>query len=570
MTAPSPLIETLVNRARELFSLPRVAMDVLELTKDPKVDARLLKDCIENDPALTSKLLRVVNSSLFGLSGEVSDLNQALALLGVKPLKLLVLGFSLPDGLFTGIAGDLLRRYWQHTLTKAVAAREICQTLWKVSGDEAFLCGLLQDIGQLVLIQDLGKPYVTFLRKMQDEEPDLLRLETRALGFDHTELTSRLLAHWNLPRDLVEAIARPRSADAIDRLPPEKQPVTQILHLAELIAQLVADAHTVVLPELLDAGRRYRGLTPTQLESLIDRLQAKVEQLAEVLTLTLPDDKDYREVLVQAHLLLATIAADAAGDLLRDRAASDQSGSDPLTESDEVRALADAAKSYVALTQETAGDRQVGDAQAGDGQVRRSDAAIQSGEGASVASPAAAEIALDDGQASAGDSAALQPRRAIEDDPVLLGRVTSAVAAARRERQPLSLLLVELDGGDDWVFTLGLERSQHLFGLVESACRNIDHEDAECTEIGDARFALMLPRCERHAAVELGNRLLGVLRSLLEGHGGKVAPTLNAGVASVALPPKNFPPGELIASAGRCLYAARSAGGDSLKSLEIF
>ncbi len=300
MTAPSPLIETLVNRARELFSLPRVAMDVLELTKDPKVDARLLKDCIENDPALTSKLLRVVNSSLFGLSGEVSDLNQALALLGVKPLKLLVLGFSLPDGLFTGIAGDLLRRYWQHTLTKAVAAREICQTLWKVSGDEAFLCGLLQDIGQLVLIQDLGKPYVTFLRKMQDEEPDLLRLETRALGFDHTELTSRLLAHWNLPRDLVEAIARPRSADAIDRLPPEKQPVTQILHLAELIAQLVADAHTVVLPELLDAGRRYRGLTPTQLESLIDRLQAKVEQLAEVLTLTLPDDKDYREVLVQA------------------------------------------------------------------------------------------------------------------------------------------------------------------------------------------------------------------------------------------------------------------------------
>ena len=70
-------------------------MKVLELTDDPRLDTRTLKECIENDPALTGKLLRVVNSSLFGLSREVSDLNQALALLGTKPLKLLVLGFSL-------------------------------------------------------------------------------------------------------------------------------------------------------------------------------------------------------------------------------------------------------------------------------------------------------------------------------------------------------------------------------------------------------------------------------------------------------------------------------------------
>ena len=93
------LLDRFVRRSGELYSLPRVAAQVLELTRDEHLDARALKDCIECDPALTGKILRVVNSSLFGLAGEVRDLNQALALLGTKPLKLLVLGFSLPDGL---------------------------------------------------------------------------------------------------------------------------------------------------------------------------------------------------------------------------------------------------------------------------------------------------------------------------------------------------------------------------------------------------------------------------------------------------------------------------------------
>jgi HD-like signal output (HDOD) protein len=61
------------------------------------------------------------------------------------------------------MAGDILRRYWRRTLTKAVAAREISETLWKLPGDEAFLAGLLQDVGILVLLQEYGEPYVRLL-----------------------------------------------------------------------------------------------------------------------------------------------------------------------------------------------------------------------------------------------------------------------------------------------------------------------------------------------------------------------------------------------------------------------
>ena len=90
-------IDQIVDRAGALFTLPAVAVEVLRLTQSPRVDVLALKACIERDPALTVKILRVVNSSLFGLPREVSDLNQALALLGIKPLKLLALGFSLPE-----------------------------------------------------------------------------------------------------------------------------------------------------------------------------------------------------------------------------------------------------------------------------------------------------------------------------------------------------------------------------------------------------------------------------------------------------------------------------------------
>ena len=121
MSEANSTLDQLAAKACRLYSLPAVAMKVLELTENPQVDTRALKQCIETDPALTGKVLRVVNSSLYGLSREVSDLNQALALLGTKPLKLLVLGFSLPPGLFEDLAGDMLLNYWRHTLVKAVA-----------------------------------------------------------------------------------------------------------------------------------------------------------------------------------------------------------------------------------------------------------------------------------------------------------------------------------------------------------------------------------------------------------------------------------------------------------------
>src|SRR5262245_61242304 len=141
------LVQQFCERTGQLYSLRAAAAEVLRLTSEPRIDPRQLKACLESDPALAARILRVVNSSLFGPSRQITDLNQALTLLGIRPLKMLVLGFSLPKELFAGLEAEVLARYWRLALVKAVAARELAEGLWRLPGDEPFLAGLVQDIG---------------------------------------------------------------------------------------------------------------------------------------------------------------------------------------------------------------------------------------------------------------------------------------------------------------------------------------------------------------------------------------------------------------------------------------
>src|SRR5204862_2819180 len=122
MSEVTSQLEEIASRAITLYSRPTVAMELVRLAEEPRVDARALKECVAQDPALTCKVLRVVNSSLYGLNRPVVDLNQAIGLIGIKPLKLLVLGFTLPDALFAEVAARELQWYGTSTLTRAVAA----------------------------------------------------------------------------------------------------------------------------------------------------------------------------------------------------------------------------------------------------------------------------------------------------------------------------------------------------------------------------------------------------------------------------------------------------------------
>jgi diguanylate cyclase (GGDEF)-like protein len=554
-------LDRIVAKAGTLYTLPAVALEVLKLTSQQQVDVDRLRECIERDPALVSRILRVVNSSLFALRSEVSNLNQALALLGTKPLKLLVLGFSLPDNLFVGMAGDILRRYWRRTLTKAVAAREISEAFFRLPGDDAFLAGLLQDVGILVLLQEFGEPYVQFLDVAFSKGNDVGALSTRSFGFDHAELTAQLLERWGLPHTLVEAIRAGRPPATIADLPSTARCLPQILHLAELLAGLLTENRRDMLSDLLQAADRYHALRPNQLSELVGKLQEKVEQLADVLNLDLPSGSDYTKVMLEAHARLSEVAADAAGDLLR-------AGERPSEQNESEAVLAEVQSIGVAVHRAARPARQsaatiVPPAAA----LRRELWGTGQTEQTKPAAPA--HIPLLAGDAPRPHGSAMP---AGEIDPAFLSEVSAIASSCRQARSALSLLLISIDHFDEAVVARGVDGAERMVKFLGEACRAAAPQGSICHRTCDDQFALLLAGADRQDAVGIGQQLLAAMRRFAVPKPGEVRPsaTVSLGIAAITMPTRSFAPADLVDSAERCLHAARLFGGNALKSIEIY
>jgi HD-like signal output (HDOD) protein len=538
MSEVTSQLEEIASRALTLYSRPTVAMEVVRLAEEPRVDARALKECVAKDPALTCKVLRVVNSSLYGLNRPVADLNQAISLIGIKPLKLLVLGFNLPDALFAEVAARELQWYWTNTLTRAVAARLLCEQMWNQSGDEAFIAGLLQDIGILVLLRELGEPYAKFLTGVIDEKCHLASLEQDTLGFDHIQLSAALLSRWQLPTRMVEAIAAPKKIARLGRMSPPEGDLPQMLHLAEMLMQLVGQRRLCVLPDLLEAGKLYRGMTKSKLASLVEGLQTQVDQLAEVLSLELSEERDYVQMLVDAQRQMATLGEQIAGDSAA--AKEDEVYNQLLAHTNE---LSDAMRQFL-----LGGERPAKDDTRWAGQhAAHNEAPGPRGGNA----------------AQMGDS---------NSAAAMVQKLIGAATRCRERRQELSLLLAEPNVSHDPSDPRAQFDGEEVRRALYHACAALDSKNVSLITLTDKRTAAILSNCERRGALSIANQAIAELGcSSIHGSRGNdgLATTLSIGVATMSVVPRNFDPQRLIESAARCLSAARACGISTVKSIEV-
>lgn len=536
-------IQQIVARAGALYSLPAVAVEVLRLTESPRVDVQALKQCIERDPALTVKILRVVNSSLFGLPREVSDLNQALALLGIKPLKLLALGFSLPESLFLSVARDQLDWYWKTSLVRAVAAREISEQLFQKPGDDAFLAGLLLDIGVLVLLGELRQPYAAVLSEAIASQADLAVLEQESLGFDHRQLTAGLLQHWNLPPLLTAAIGATHDTRYWAHNKADHAHLVRVLHLGELFAQLIGQRRLSVLPDLLDAGDAYCQLDKSRLHDLIATLEPKVRQLANVLSLQIAGGEDYTQIIVQAHAKMSQVAESVAAPL--SRGIANDAASPIEQQSHEAQALILAKQLRASFELFYRGGL------SGEVDV---DQALPRVPNSNSEAPA---------PAPAGPFGAMTAAASAASD--LETRLTLEVGRCRSLRRPIGLAAIEAQSTE----LLDSTQTEVLERLMTRACNSAEGVTT-IEQLGPRRRLLLFPGRDRHEAVAAARHVVDEIRSSLEPYCRSEqlpAVAVGAGVACAAAPAKNFRPVSLLETADRCLTAALRSGG--VKSLEV-
>ncbi len=202
-----PDLERICSRIYEISTLPQVAARVMEVAADPKSGAMELKEAMEIDVSLSSRVLRCVNSAAYATSERVTSLQHAVAILGFKEIRNLAMTASVSK-LFTGeVAIGTYRRgaLWRHLVSVGICGRLIATRVKAEEPEEAFLAGLLHDIGIVLEDQYLNEQFVEVMESLQNDSV-LSEVENEVIGFDHSRLGGKLAEAWRFPRPVADAI----------------------------------------------------------------------------------------------------------------------------------------------------------------------------------------------------------------------------------------------------------------------------------------------------------------------------------------------------------------------------
>ncbi len=262
---------------------PGVVLRLLELTRRTDVTVKEIADTIAMDPALSAKILRFVNSPMAGVAREVTSLLQAVNLMGVRGVKMMSLSFSvLTSGSRAACRGFDPELFAIQSLACGTAARVLTTLTQTGSSQEAFVAGLLSQIGRSALASGLPDDYSRVLAAAHNIPRDLLSLEQQILGGTYPTVGGQLLRAWGIPEQLCRAIESYRlTGDRADAGWLER-----MLNVAELAAGVVCpcgDAIDGNAAAFTTESHRAFGLKPDQCVGVLQEIAAEVESARQLL-----------------------------------------------------------------------------------------------------------------------------------------------------------------------------------------------------------------------------------------------------------------------------------------------
>ncbi len=207
--APPPHIpiDRVVRRIDQISTLPQVAVRVMGLANDPDSTTQDLKNAVESDPSLSARVLKCVNSSAYAMRSKITNLQQAISYVGFNQVRNLAITGSVSQSFKQDVGVGAYRRsaLWQHMVSVGVCARLIATRCKLQSFEDAFLAGLLHDIGIILEDQHIHEPFSAMVRSLATGRT-LAESEREYLGFDHTMLGARVAEAWKFPPAVQAAI----------------------------------------------------------------------------------------------------------------------------------------------------------------------------------------------------------------------------------------------------------------------------------------------------------------------------------------------------------------------------
>lgn len=232
---PAPhTMAKLVNDNLEIPTIPDVASRALKLMSDPDVSGAQLARTISEDQGLTAKVLKVANSALYALPREVKNLQQAAMVLGFTTLKSIVISASCRS--IYKRFGMLERSLWAHSVLTAMAAHAVAQRLDIAHREEAFVAGLMHDVGKVVMNNGARDRYREVLRLTKEEELDSVDAERREFGFSHVDVGAVLVQRWELTPALEQAVFLHHDPELAESVAEEYKDLVFVTQLANRIS----------------------------------------------------------------------------------------------------------------------------------------------------------------------------------------------------------------------------------------------------------------------------------------------------------------------------------------------
>jgi putative nucleotidyltransferase with HDIG domain len=281
---PPATAQTLVDDISGLISLPEVVLRLNQMVNADHSTAAEIAKVINQDPGLTTRLLKIANSPMYGTSRQVDTVVRAVTMLGNKQIRDLAFS-TVASKLFKGMLNEVISvaDFWRHSLYCGLLARTLAQASKIANPDTLFTAGLLHDIGQLIIFHRMPEQahQIILLTVQGDANIDMVHAEQEIIGFDHTEVGAQLARNWHLPDVLCECIAYHHNPAQAIHFPNE----VAVVHIANVIASLpYSDFPSAEDLQRIDPVALARvKLSPDKFNEAISQAQAQINATQELL-----------------------------------------------------------------------------------------------------------------------------------------------------------------------------------------------------------------------------------------------------------------------------------------------
>ncbi|MBR7793517.1 HDOD domain-containing protein [Undibacterium sp. FT147W] len=274
------LLQDMIKHMKDLPMLPAVARELVSVLEDENSSLDLINEKIAMDHAITAKVLRLVNSSHFGVNSRVVTIQQATALLGVEKIKNLVRLTILANRSSASYCeGFNFQAFWRHSVATAICAELISRAL-HMKHDFAFTAGLLHDIGRLVLVTYYPEKYAEVIKHRQLKDCYLLDAEREIMGIDHVDAGLTLAQQWFFAEAIQDAIRGHHCPDIAGI-----HPLASVVHVADAVVHALdlADEKNDVVPLLSAHAWDTLALSETEYLGIFRETEMRVEALNQIL-----------------------------------------------------------------------------------------------------------------------------------------------------------------------------------------------------------------------------------------------------------------------------------------------